>query len=217
MEGYGSRITHHASRITFHAIRNPQSAIRNRIRYRQTEWGHTLIELLIALSVSLISLIGGLTLYRSGFQTLNVGRTSTEMQQGARKALETMVQELQETTTGTLDTSVPYAISFASARVGNGFSSKNDGTPAWKNAVVYFLDTGSSTLCRYVEAKTDWSTGFNTASAFSASNPEKLVPHVTNLQFQLVGNLLRITIETSGNVESGTISDTVTTQVYVRN
>jgi hypothetical protein len=181
---------------------------------------------LIALSVSLISLIGGLTLYRSGFQTLNVGRTSTEMQQGARKALETMVQELQETTAGTLDTSVPYAISFASARewVLNDegilvweFEPNPDGTPTWKNAVVYFLDTGSSTLCRYVEAKTDWSTGFNTASAFSASNPEKLVPHVTNLQFQLVGNLLRITIETSGNVESGTISDTVTTQVYVRN
>jgi len=190
---------------------------RNRIKYRRTEYGHTLIELLIALSVSLISLIGGLTLYRSGFQTLNVGRTSTEMQQGARKALETMVQELQETTAGTLDISVPYAISFASARETTGFASKADGTPAWKNAVVYFLDTGTSTLCRYVEAKTDWSTGFNTASAFSASNPEKLVPHVTNLQFQLVGNLLRITIETSGNVESGTISDTVTTQVYVRN
>ena len=146
-----------------------------------------------------------------------MSRVGSEMQQGARKALETMIQELQETALGTIDFSVPNAISFASAREATGFASNADGTPAWKNAVVYFLDTGTNTLCRYVEAKTDWSTTFNTVSAFDAANPERLVPRMTNLVFGQTGNLLSITIGISGDGESVALSDELTTQVYMRN
>ena len=194
-----------------------KAGILHRIRYRRTASGYTLIEVLIALAISLIGFIGGLTLYSSGAKTLKVGRASTEIQQGARKALETIIKDLQETTISTIDVSVPYAIRFASAQNAGSFALNSDGTPDWKNAVVYFLDTASNTLCRYIEAKDDWSTGFDTASAFDAVNPEQLVPHVTNLEFSLVGNLLSMTIEMSDTTESVPISKELTTQVYVRN
>ncbi len=186
----------------------------------KTTSGYTLIEVLIALSLSSIGFIGGLMLYRSGHRVLNISRATAEIEQGSRKALETMIQELQETTIDSVDVSVPQAISFASAWNSGTFASNIDWTPDWKQAVVYFLDTSTNTLCRYVAPKDDWSTGFNTASAFSATNIERLVPDVTRLEFAWVGNLLRITIETSKNVQTadlGNVSEALTTQVAMQN
>lgn len=59
--------------------------------------GFTLIELMIGMAISVIGALAGLTLYRYGNETLNTVNASNEMQQGIRKAFETMVQEVQET------------------------------------------------------------------------------------------------------------------------
>jgi prepilin-type N-terminal cleavage/methylation domain-containing protein len=176
--------------------------------------GFTLIEIMIGLAIALIGALGGLTLYRYGHETLNTVNTSNEMQQGIRKAFETMAQEIQETSISMVDVNVPNTVSFASAWDSGTFQKNSDGTPDWKYAVAYFWDSGTNTLCRYVEWKDDWTTPFNTASVFGAPNPEKLIPNITDLQFVLNGSLLEMTLTTS---KGGSTPIQITTQIYMRN
>ena len=225
-----------------------QSAVYNQMSHQRTVCGYTLIETLVALMISLIGLTGGLVLYRSGQQVVNTIHTTNELQLGVRKAFGTMIQELQETSADTIDLRVrrqsdsrlssgnppqnpardrsgrqriANAISFASAREGTRFVYNPDGTPDWKYAIAYFLDARTNTLYRYVVPKDNWETRFNTASAFRAVNLEPFVPDITNLEFQLTGNLLRITIESSRDVQSAEssapLTTKLTTRVYLRN
>ncbi len=189
-------------------------------RYRRAILGFTLLELLMGLGLSSIGLTAGLALYSSGKTALNVVEMTTEVQQGFRKAFETIALEIQETNISTIDTSVPYAISFASARQENVFQINPDRTPDWQNAVVYFLDISTNTLCRYVEAKSDWTTTFDTASAFGVANPQRLVPDVTDLEFNLSDDILTITMQVSTSTASGTsgpVTSELATQIRVRN
>ena len=141
------------------------------IRNLKSPNGYSLIEVIMAMALSVIGLVGGLTLFQGVNNTLNVVTTTSEMQYGIRKGLETMTQELRRTSVNTIDISVPCAISFASAEDGTGFALNDDGTPDWKNAVVYFMDEQTNMLCRSVETKDDWTTGFNTGAAVQVPDP----------------------------------------------
>ncbi len=202
-EKYGS--IKHVLRFMFHAS----------IRNLKSPNGYSLMEVIMAMAIASIGFVGGLTLFRGVQNTLNVVTTTSQMQHGIRKGFETMTQELQDTYVNTIDISVAGAISFASAVEEAGFALNSDGTPDWKNAVVYFLNTQTHMLCRYVEAKDDWTTSFDTFAAIQVPNPEPLIPNVADLQFQLNGNLLLITIKVSG--DSADMSQTLTTQIYLRN
>lgn len=184
-------------------------------------YGFTLLELVIAMGVSSIGITGSFVLYRSGLQLLDVTQATGETNQSIRKGFETMILEIQETSVDTIDTSIPHAISFASARQSDVFQIESDGTPIWQNTVVYFLDPGTGTLCRYVTAKSNWATKFNTVSVFEVENPQQLVPDVSDLTFTLNGNLLAIGMQISKSVRSADSSDPLTTelatQVYLRN
>lgn len=203
-EKYGS--IKHVSRAMFRAS----------IRNLKSPNGYSLMEVIMAMAIASIGFTGGLTLFRGVQNTLNVVTTTSQMQQGIRKGFETMTQELQGTSVNTIDISVPYAICFASAVENTGFALNGDGTPDWKNAVVYFMDEETNMLCRYVEAKDDWTTGFNTEAAVQLPNPEQLIPDVADLQFQLTGNLLSITMKISKEDPSD-MSNTLSTQIYLRN
>ncbi len=203
-EKYGS--IKHVLRFMFHAS----------IRNLKSPNGYSLIEVIMAMAIASIGFVGGLTLFRGVQNTLNVVTTTSEMQHGIRKGFETMTQELQGTSVNTIDMSVPYAICFASAEDGTGFALNDDGTPDWKNAVVYFLQSETNMLCRYVEPKDDWMTGFDTGAAVQLPNPEQLIPDVSDLQFQLTGNLLSITMKISKEDPSD-MSNTLSTQIYLRN
>jgi prepilin-type N-terminal cleavage/methylation domain-containing protein len=183
---------------------------------RQTDAGFSLIELIMALAISLIGLTGGFTLYRSAHQTVNATQTAAEIQSSVRKVLELMAQDLHESSVDTIDLSVSGAISFASARNANSFVSNSDGTPDWKNAIVYFVDDETNTLCRYVEAKDDWSANFNTASALTSDDVEQLTPHVTGMSFTLNDNVLTVALAFSKHIESAG-SDVFTSQILIRN
>ncbi len=203
-EKYGS--IKHVLRFMFHAS----------IRNLKSPNGYSLMEVIMAMAIASIGFAGGLTLFRGVQNTLNVVTTTSEMQHGIRKGFETMTQELQGTSVNTIDISVPGAICFASAVEDTGFALNGDGTPDWKNAVVYFLQSGTNMLCRYVEPKDDWTTSFDVGAAVQVPNPEPLVPDVTDLQFQLTGNLLSITIKISKE-DSSDMSNTLSTQIYLRN
>lgn len=176
--------------------------------------GFTLIELMIGMAIAVIGALAGLTLYRYGHETLNTVNASNEMQQGIRKAFETMVQEVQETSISTVDASVSNAVSFASAWDSGSFQKNSDGTPDWKYAVAYFWDSGTNMLCRYTEWKDDWTAPFNTSAVFGTPNPERLIPNITDLQFVLNGNLLEMSLATS---KDGSTPIQITTQIYMRN
>jgi hypothetical protein len=184
--------------------------------YRSTKHGYSIMELLVAVGVSFVGLSGGFMLYQAGQETLNTATTTSEMQQGFRKAFETMTQELQETDGATVDVSVPNAISFASAWDSSNFTMNADGSPDWKHAVVYFWNSSENTLCRYTSPKDDWSTLFDTASAFTMEDREELVSDVTGIQFQLSGKLLTITATITPTNQAGYTS-TLSTQVYLHN
>ena len=183
---------------------------------RNSEAGFSLIEMIMALTISLIGLIGGLTLYRSAHEATNAGQEAMEIQAGVRKALEIIAKELHESNVDTIDVTVSNAVSFASARSNGTFVSNSDGTPDWQNAVVYFVDTTSNTLCRVVQAKDDWSSGFDTASALTSEDIEQLVPNVESMTCTLTDNVLNITFAFSKHIESED-NDVYTSQVLIRN
>lgn len=189
--------------------------------YRRAVLGFTLFEMLVALGMSSIGLTAGIMVYTAGGKLSDVSQTTAEAQQGFRKALATMALEIQETKTSMIDTSVPHCISFASARQSNVFQTNSDGSPNWQNAVVFFLDSGTNTLCRYTEARSNWSTSFDTASALEAEDPEQLVKDVTDLDFHLSGNVLTIIMEISKNLRSADSTSPIATelavQIYLRN
>ena len=209
------QIARTTTQLVSHSLRSLHGMSRGMSR------GISFIELIVALGVSSVGIAGAFVLYSSAVKSMDVMEATGEMQQGFRKAFETMTLEIQETNVSMIDTSVPYAISFPSARQANVFQQNNDGTPSWQNAVVYFLDSETETLCRYVTAKTDWTTNFDTATAFAVENPQRLVFDVSNLQFQLAGNLLTITMESSKTLESmdtsSPVTKSLTTQVALRN
>ena len=200
--------------------------------HRKTEAGHSLIEMIMAMSISLIGLIGGLTLYRSAHHTVNAGRESTEIQARGRKVLELMAMELQESNVDTIDLSATGAISFASARSGGTFATEADGSPDWNKAVVYCVDSDSNCLRRYDEAKTDWPTLFNTSYFLTRSDLdtvcEDVVEGVIDMTCQLVGSVLTIAVKMKSHMEPQMVSpqaseelsepyELFTMDIYLRN
>jgi type II secretory pathway component PulJ len=145
---------------------------------RKKELGLTLVELLMAVSISFIGFTAGYLLLQSGYNSLNIGTAVTKAQQEVRMAFETMIKELQETSADTIvlqetsaDTVViegaSDAISFASARdANNNFSTTESGVSDWRKAVVYAWDSESNTFYRYEEDKVDWTTNFDPEIAF---------------------------------------------------
>jgi type II secretory pathway pseudopilin PulG len=187
--------------------------------YRSRNYGYSLLELLVALGMSFVGFSGAFMLYRAGSNAMNMASTSSQMQGGFRKAFETISQDLQETTVNSVDTSVPNALSFASAWENGAFQTNADASPDWKYVVVYFLDSTKNMLCRYTLLKDDWSTPFDTSSAFNATNRVELVSDVTGVQFQLSGNVLTITLTIYPSNQSAPtpMTATLSTQVYLRN
>lgn len=186
----------------------------------QAALGFTLIELLVSLGLSALGATGGMVLYSSSRKSLEKMEATAEVQQGFRKAFEAVILEVQETNTSTIDTSVPHAISFASAMQNGVFQTNNDGTPNWQNAVVYFLDPSTNTLCRYTAPKSDWTTTFNTVAVFDEEDPEQLVTDVTGLDFYLSGNVLTVIMECAKDLHADTenpLTAELAVQVYLRN
>lgn len=200
------------------AASTPQS--RKKV-YQRMALGFTLIEMLVALGISSVGFAAGLMIFSSTRKTYDAIQMRNEVQQEFRNAFETITLELQATNTATIDTSVPYAVSFASAKQNGVFQKNADGTPNWQDVVVFFLDSGTHTLRRYAEPKSDWSPPFETASALSAQDSSPLVPDVTNLEFHLSGNILTVMMEISKSVPSADteepIATELTAQIYLRN
>ena len=188
--------------------------------HRKRELGLTLVELLIAMSISLIGFAAGYILLQSGYKSLNVGKEAAEAQQKVRIAIETMIQEFQETSADTVWVT-GEAISFASAKAADyNFATNEDGTPDWQKAVVYFRDAGSNTLFKYEETKDDWTTNFDSSFAFEAEEGalKKMATSVNAITFQLSpNNLLSVTIEFIKDAEGEGMPEELTTAVRLQN
>ncbi len=188
--------------------------------HRKRELGLTLVELLIAMGISLIGFTAGYLLLQTGYKSLNVGREAAEAQQKVRIAIETMIQEFQETSADTVWVTGDV-ISFASARDADyNFATNEDGTPDWQKAVVYFRDAESDTLFKYEEAKDDWTANFDSSFAFEAEEGalKKMATSVNAITFQLSpNNLLDVTIEFIKDAEGEGMPEELTTAVRLQN
>jgi len=169
--------------------------------HRKREEGFSLVELMIAMAVTLIGFAASYSMLQLGYKYFNLGTDVTQAQQEARMALETMIKELQETSAGTVWVT-DEAVSFASARNDNNEfltitapENPDKEKPYWQKAVVYFRDAESNILFKYEEAKENWSENFNPSLTVGAENLKEIATSVTSIVFQLSGNLLSITIQ----------------------
>lgn len=184
------------------------------LQKRKEKKGFTLIEVLLAMSISFIGLAAAGTLLLLGYKHFYFGQNVARVQQRARIAIERMVQEFQETGVSTIDPdpssimnpeNSSNIISFASARDDNGiFLIDENGMPDWVNAIVYFRDADSNTLYKYKEAKTDWGTNYDVSGFEPPSEGNELMAtSVTGAEFWLSGdNLLNIKIKIVLNPEA---------------
>lgn len=121
--------------------------------------GYALIELLVAMAISVIGLSAVYTVIFQGYGYL--GSSAIADRQRTRLGLERMVYELRESSPDTVEISDDGSgIGFASPRGSDGsFELNPDGSPRWVKAVAYFLSDGR--LYRYEEGRTDWTTNFD--------------------------------------------------------
>jgi prepilin-type N-terminal cleavage/methylation domain-containing protein len=173
---------------------------------KREEKGFTLIEILLSMTISLIGFSASATLILLGNQQFFSGQNVTRIQQQARIALGKMVEELQETTIGTInpDTSSidsenpSNIISFASARDdNNAFVLNEEGTPDWSHVIIYFRDADSNILYRYREVKTNWEENYNVSefNPSEISDKEPMATSVTGVEFWVSNNLLNIKLK----------------------
>ena len=173
---------------------------------KREEKGFTLIEILLSMTISLIGFSASATLILLGHQQFFSGQNVTRIQQQARIALGKMVEELQETTIGTInpDTSSidsenpSNIISFASARDDNSaFVLNEERTPDWSHVIIYFRDADSNILYRYREVKTNWEENYNVSEFNSSeiSDKEPMATSVTGVEFWVSDNLLNIKLK----------------------
>ena len=199
---------------------------------QRKEKGFTLIEVLLATTISLIGLSAGVIVLALGYKHFNLGRHVAQ-EQKARIALEKMVRELQETGIFTInpDSSVIYSeensssiISFASARHDetNEFLTDQNGMPSWINAIVYFRDATSNTLYRYKEPKTYWGTNYD-VSGFDPSlteGSEPMAQFITDLKFWFSDDELlniKMKIALASEEEESPYELTLNTTIKIRN
>jgi prepilin-type N-terminal cleavage/methylation domain-containing protein len=197
---------------------------------KKKEKGFTLIEVLLAMSISLIGFSSGFVVMMEGYKHLNFGQGAARVQQQAEFAMERMVKELQETAVSTIapDPSVINAeenssniISFASARNDNTNEFETDdntGMPIWSNAIVYFRDEESNKLYRYKQMLNTYDYGsFDPQLAKEQS--EQMATSITNIKFWFSGDeLLNIEMEVALNSEAENPHETVlATTIKLRN
>ena len=179
---------------------------------KKKEKGFTLIEVLLAMSISLIGFSSGFVVMMEGYKHLNLGQGAARVQQQAEFAMERMVKELQETAVstiapdpGVIDTEENSSdiISFASARDdNNNFLTGGDGMPNWVNAIVYFRDEESNKLYRYKQMLNTYDYGsFDPQLAKEQS--EQMATSITNIKFWFSSDeLLNIEMEVALNSEA---------------
>lgn len=149
--------------------------------------GFTTTEVLVALSIGMISLTGGFMLLEMGYKYLDHSLTLSAVQRDGRIAVERMFKELQESKASTVTIGAgAKSISFASARNNSTppvFQFTASGAPSWQKAVVYYWDSDAKKLYRYEETKTDWSSNYDPDSAIGNANAKEVVPNMEALQF----------------------------------
>ena len=146
--------------------------------------GFTLIELILALAMSMIGLAAVYTLLFQGFKYLSIsdevgGMGAMANRSRLRIGLERMISELRESSIDTVEISPSGdAMSFASPR-------ELDGTPtddgSWAKAMVYFLHEGK--LYKYEEEKTDWSSNFDPELVFQGGREDSWVEIARSIEF----------------------------------
>jgi hypothetical protein len=147
--------------------------------------GFTPTEILVALSIGVLSLTVGFMLLEMGYKYLDHGMTLSAVQRDSRIAMERMFKDLQESKANTVTIGTgAKSISFVSARNVSGvFQFTTSGAPSWQKAVVYYWDSNAKKLYRYEEAKTDWSSNYDPDSAIGNANAQEVIPNVEALQF----------------------------------
>ncbi|HEX29796.1 TPA: hypothetical protein ENG04_06910 [Candidatus Poribacteria bacterium] len=155
--------------------------------------GYTLIQLLVAMAISIIGLSALYTVIFQGYGY--VGSNAIADHQRMRLGLERMIYELRESSPDTVEISDDgNGIGFASPRGSDGsFELNPDGSPRWVKAVVYFLSDGR--LYRYEEGKTDWSTNFDPDLVFQCdrkSEWHEIAGSIEAVSFQISGDMVSI-------------------------
>jgi len=123
--------------------------------------GLTLIELLIAVSISSIGILGSYSLISNIRNTVASQSEAVQAQQSARNIMERMAREIRESkpeyiwTTGDLNVSEPTILFLTPRDENNKFSLDSNGKPLWKGVVMYRLDSSSKDLFRYKSSDPD--------------------------------------------------------------
>jgi Tfp pilus assembly protein PilV len=154
------------------------------------EKGLSLTELLIAIVIASISIIGVFSLTIATEKNYKTSIKVSNMYDQSRIAMERIFKEISETSNDTI-TIKNDAISFASARDSNGifrFKEHNvvlkSERPSWQKAVVYYLysDSNKKKLYRKEITKTDWSTNYDPSGVINA-NGEVIAESVISIVF----------------------------------
>jgi prepilin-type N-terminal cleavage/methylation domain-containing protein len=181
--------------------------------------GFTLAEVLVALSIGLLVVSGGFVFIGVGYKYLDHTIAVSTVQRDSRIAMHRMVKEIQESKLGTITIGTgAQSVSFASARNTSGvFQFTSSGAPSWQKAVVYYLDSNAKKLYRYEETKTDWSLNYTPDSAIGNASAKQVIPNITSLQFAISSNLVTITHTVTTTTKAGKITETLSTNVRLRN
>lgn len=162
--------------------------------------GFTLIELILALAISMIGLAAVYTLLFQGFRYLSASNDAGGIGAMANRSrlrigLERMISELRESSIDTVEISPSGdAMSFASHR---GIDGRPTDDGSWAKAVVYFLHEGK--LYKYEEEKTDWSANFDPELVFQGEREGSWVEiarSIELLRFERSNGAVSIRIKT---------------------
>lgn len=173
-----------------HTIRNPK--------------GLTMIEVLVAMSVGAIGMLGAYSLFAGVHGTMIGNSATVQAQQEARNIVERMARELRESSPERIWPSYmtyeeSHYVSFCTPRDSDRtFIVDSEGKPEWQRYIAYVLDSGTNTLRRYqLYTHYDPDTGFMYQSEIVSKNVE-------SLGFTRYNDMVTISVRTFANRERRT-------------
>lgn len=183
------------------------------------KFGFTILEVVVALSIGLVSLSAGGVLTGLGYKYLDHSLALATVQRDSRIAMIRMAKEFRESRASmvTIGTGAS-SISFPSARdASRAFQFTSTGAPSWQKVVVYYWDSNTKKLYRYEESKTNWTSSYNPDSAIGNANAKEVIPNITSLQFAISLDLVTITLTVAKDTRVGQVKETLSTNAQLHN